>query len=83
MGSLAPYIKSMYTAVDAVPDDGAIIEVTSVNGRFFFTWTQDFTEECFVSFFLEELKLIGLSADEFCDRPVLTAKIKMPDTIDS
>ena len=83
MGSLAPYIKSMYTAVDAVPDDGAIIEVTSVNGRFFFTWTQDFTEECFVSFFLEELKLIGLSADEFCDRPVLTAKIKLPDTIDS
>ena len=78
MGSLSPYVKEMYTSVDAVPEGGAMIEITNADRKFFFTWLQDFTDDTVIRSFMQDLESFGVpvSDPEACQ--VLTPLIRLP-----
>ena len=78
LGSLFPYIKAMYTSVDAVPDDGAIIEITTADHKFFFTVLQDFPEDDYIGELIQMLRSFGLAVSEPESGPVMTPLITLP-----
>ena len=79
MGVLSPYIRSMYTFVDTIPDDGAMIEITSVNGRIFFNYLQDFADAVFAEALAEKIRSFGVEVSDMSCGSVNTPRIHLPE----
>ena len=77
--SLSPFIKAIYTSVDAIPDDAIMIEITCANDRLFFTWLQDFSDDIFVNAFIRKLNSHSISVDDLTSGDIRTPKILLPD----
>ena len=78
MGSLSPFIKEMYTTVDAIPTGGIIVEVTSADGYFYFTFMQDFSDDIYFREFKRELEELGVPMEYLGCGPIMAPKIQLP-----
>ncbi len=78
MGCLSPYITAMFTTVDAIPEGGIIIEVTSADGYFYFTFMQDFSMDIYFREFIRELEELNLQPEYLGCGPIRAAKIQLP-----
>ena len=79
LGCLSPYVKAMFTTVDAIPKDGIIIEITSADGKFYFTFMQDFSTDVYVKTFTDLIRERGLTVSKLGSRPILAPKIELPE----
>ena len=80
--SLSPYVRAMYTEVDSIPDDGAMLEITTADGKFFFSYLQDFSDDGFVRAFMERIEANGVSVHFMEEGPLLTPRIQLPQNVE-
>ena len=80
LGSLAPYVKAMYTTVDSIPRGGAMLEMTTASGRFFFSCIQDFQDDRLVRTLIRRLEALGLSIEVQGSGPVRAPHMQLPGT---
>ena len=78
MGCLSPYITEMFTTVDAIPEGGIIVEITSADGYFYFTFMQDFSTDVYYQEFTDQLEELGITVDHLGCGPILAAKMQLP-----
>lgn len=78
LGSLTPYIKAMYTTVDAIPEGGAIVEITTAGGYFYFTFMQDFSTDAYVTEFSKLFEKHGVTVEMLGSGPILAPDIQLP-----
>ena len=78
LGCLAPYVYAIFTTVDAIPKGGVIVEVTSADGFFYFTFMQDFSTDVYVKEFIRSLREKGLVVSEMGYGPIMTPEIELP-----
>ena len=79
MGCLAPYIKAMYTTVDADPEGSIVIEITSADGYFYFTFMQGFSTDIYFREFMNQIEEHGVPVEYLGCGPILAAKIQLPE----
>ena len=79
LGSLYPYVEAMYTTVDAIPNGGVIVEITSADGYFYFTFMQDFSTDEYINSFCGLLRDRGLTVEELGSGPILAPGIRLPE----
>ena len=70
----------MFTTVDAIPDGGIIIEITSADGYFYFTFMQDFSTDVYVNKYISLLREKGLVVTQLGYQPILAPGILLPDS---
>ena len=78
LGSLYPYVKAEFTIVDAMPDDGIIVEITSADGKFFFSFMQDFSSDVIVNSFIDELEKNNIPVQKIDEGPLGTPTLLLP-----
>ena len=77
-GCLTPYIFATFSTVDTIPDGGAMIEVSCIDGYFYFTFLQDFSTDVYVKKFIGLLREKGLVVSELGFGPVMAPLIELP-----
>ena len=78
LASLTPYVKEMYTIVDSIPQGGAILEMTTASGKFFFSLMQDFSDDRLVRTLIRKLETLGLAVELRGSGSVMAPKMQMP-----
>ena len=79
LGDLNDYVHAMFTTVDAIPKGGIIIEITSGDGDFYFTFMQDFSSDVYFREFTKILTDNGMHLTMISDRPILAPVVKLPE----
>ena len=78
LGSLSPYIMAMFTTVDAIPSGGVIIEITSADNKFYFTFMQDFSTDVYYKAFIKKLTDNNVKVTELGDNAIMAPRILLP-----
>lgn len=78
LGSMEPYIESMYNITDGSTYQTVFIEISSVNGRFDIAFLQGFSSDVYYRAFLEQLRLCGIGYTEDGVMPFGTPTIELP-----
>ena len=81
LGSLSPYIKAVFTTVDAIPTGGAMLEITSANDQLFFAFMQDFSSDVYLNALIRKIEQSGISVSRLGKGPVKAPRIQMPEAL--
>jgi hypothetical protein len=76
-GDAEKYIRDFRTWTRC-PDNGIIVEISAVNGRFIFDFIQPFSDPVYVNGFLQQLKENGVAYEHLGVRELTLPNIKLP-----
>lgn len=78
LGSISPYVTAMYTSVDALTEGCIVIEITSADGYFYFTFEQDFPTDAYYREFTGMIEEYGVTVEHLDQGPMKAPAIKLP-----
>lgn len=70
LGSVSPYVTAMYTSVDALTEGCIVIEISSGDGYFYFTFEQDFSTDIYFKEFTNMIEEYGVNVEYLGSGPV-------------
>lgn len=78
LAGVSPYVTAMYTSVDAVTEGCIVIEISSADGYFYFTFEQDFSTDVYYKEFTNMIEEYGVKVEHIDHGPVKAPAMALP-----